>query len=163
MTDPQMPGTGPQQDPAVYEANDELDEAEELLGLSDVIEPGDFTITVESNVAGGELTPYEVSFSWDGATHANWIQDIGVSPGHSPASSAPVYGWASWLNGDDVVLAYYSYDIEIEGCVRIPGAAPGRPQKDSDAATASPRAWLEFARTIVEEIYEPGGERYSRW
>lgn len=123
----------------------EIDDSEaELVSLPDRIEPGDFVIAFNSDLAGGDPQQYEVSFSWDGRSHTNWVQDIGYSDDMSPASSAPVYGWASWLNFPDALIAYYSPDAGIEDSVRLEGAAPD---------TENPETWLEFARQITAAIY----------
>lgn len=82
------------------------------------------------------------------------------------ASSAPIYGWASWRNGDGLLLAYQSDDLEVEGWARVPGAAPGRGHKDLVAALAEPQTWIQFARTIaavIQEVEMPGmtGQRFD--
>ena len=85
------------------------------------------------------------------------LQDISGAD-LSPASSAPVSGWASWLNGAAVLLLYYSNDMGIEGWARVPGVAP---------TEDDPKSWVELARAIVAAIaedytYRPGmsGQRF---
>lgn len=129
----------------VNDAAGDVDDYEaEMLSLPDSIEPGDFTISFGSDVAGGDLQQYEVRFSWDGGRHVNWVQDIGYSSELSPASSAPVYGWASWLNFPDALIAFYSPDAGIEDSAHLDGAAPD---------TENPETWLDFARRITAAIY----------
>ena len=79
MTEPQLPGTESNKEPAVDEAAD--DERDTTHGLPDVIEPGDFDFTFKVDTGDGEPTSYWVSFSWEGLTHADWLQDIGDDEG----------------------------------------------------------------------------------
>jgi hypothetical protein len=155
MTEPQHPETHPENDPipVVDEADDDSESYEDL---ADAIGYGRFEFEFPYDPGGGN--PQWISFSWGGGTHAEWEQDIG-SAGISPASSAPVYGWASWLNGNDVLLAYYSPDMGFEGWARVPGVAP-----DED----DPKSWVKLGRAIVAAIYGdythlPGmsGEHFS--
>ena len=73
---------------------------------------------------------FDISIIWDGGSHATWSLDISEHEAISMASRAPIYGWASWRNGDDLLLAYQYDDLEVEGWARVPGAAPGRGHKD---------------------------------
>jgi hypothetical protein len=132
--------------PLLDDADDPSDESYE--DLADAIGPGRFEFEFPYYPDGG--TPQWISFSWDGGTHAEWEQDIGGGAGLSPASSAPVYGWASWLNGNDVLLMYYSPDMGSEGWARVPGVAP-----DED----DPKSWVKLGRAIVAAIY---GD-YTQW
>jgi hypothetical protein len=59
--------------------------------------------------AEGDFVAFDISIIWDGGgSHATWSLDISEYEAISMASSAPIYGWASWRNGDDLLLAYQS-------------------------------------------------------
>ncbi len=63
----------------------------------------------------GAETAFDIRFVWEpGATCASWWQDISEDAGLSPGSSAPVTGWASWQNGNDLLLAMASDELEFE-------------------------------------------------
>ncbi len=96
------------------------------VGLPEVIEPGqfDFEFMVDTGDTGQGPTPFRLSFDWDGGTQADWMEDIGDIAFPSPGTSSSVTGWASWLNGRDVLLAYYAIDSGFEGWARIPDVAP---------------------------------------
>jgi hypothetical protein len=155
MTEPQYPEAQPKDEPeSVVDNADDYDESYE--NLAEQIESGRFQFDFDYYPEGGG--PQWISSRWDGGTRADWEQDIGGSADLSPASSAPVYGWASWLNGEDVLLAYYSTDMGFEGWARVPGVAP----------TDDPKSWVELGRAIVAAIYGnytdlPGmsGEHFS--
>jgi hypothetical protein len=66
---------------------------------------------------------------------------------------------ASWLNGDAVLLLYYSIDMGFEGWARVPGVAPNEDE---------PKSWVRLGRAIVAAIaedytYLPGmrGQQFS--
>jgi len=120
---------------------------------STVVPEEDHTLTFEVTHAGGaELNDF--SFTWDGNCQATWSLDISEStPDLSPASSAPIYGSVTWLNGRDLVFSYYSYDCDFDGCDRIEGAAPSRRDGAIDKALADPRTWAELGHALITAIY----------
>ncbi len=153
---------------AVREASDEMSVT---LGLPDEIGPGSFAFTYMAEV-WGEPQAQDVSFDWDGGSTVTWTQDISGDEAISPGSGAPVSGWASWLNGEDLLLAFSGPDLELEGWARVPGGAPtaSRPgddaddesdEPDPDEALADPARWVALARTITAVVCEqevPGAE-----
>lgn len=105
----------------------------------------------------GELQLQEITFEWDGGRTATWTEDISPDGEISPLSSAPTKGWASWLNGTDLLLAYANEEVGCEGWARIPGAAPiaGAEDEDEDEDVLSePRRWLALARVISAVVGE---------
>jgi hypothetical protein len=154
---------------ALQQAIDQAgDERSATLGVTDSVEPGDFEFTFMFRAeAEGDFVAFDISIIWDGGSHATWSLDISEHEAISMASSAPIYGCASWRNGDDLLLAYQSDDfLEVEGWARVPGAAPGCGHKDLAAALAESQTWIHFARTItavVQEVELPGmtGRRFD--
>jgi hypothetical protein len=115
----------------------------------DEIEPGEFDLNFTAD-SYGEATPMEMHFKWENeATTATFWQDIWAdAPGLSPGSSAPAYGWASWLNGKDVLIAFTWPDVGVDGWAHIEGGAPG----DYDALFET-ETWVEFGRKIVAAVH----------
>ncbi|MGW5322536.1 hypothetical protein [Rhodococcus pyridinivorans] len=96
---------------------------------------------------GNGFCAQDITFDWDGGAWTTWSQDISEHEGDlSPGSSAPAYGWASWLNRTDLILAYVWPDLGIQGWAHVPGGAP-------DDYDDDPQAWVELARTIVSVLY----------
>jgi hypothetical protein len=60
-----------------------------------------------------------------------------------------VYGLASWVNGEDLFVAFSSALAEEEGWARIPGGAPASDQEDPDDAMREPETWIELAKKIL--------------
>ncbi|OUS97330.1 hypothetical protein CA951_02995 [Rhodococcus sp. NCIMB 12038] len=146
---------------AIARAGDELSAT---IGLPEHIEPGEikFTFMVD---AGDSPQAEDITFTWDGGLSATWLQDISEHESNlSPASSAPVWGWASWRNGGDLLLAYTWPDVEVDGWAHIPGGAPG--SEDQEDTLSEPQTWVELARTIIsvlrgEELPKRTGQTYE--
>lgn len=117
----------------------------QLSALPDEIEPGEFVLTFIQDVYG-ERTPMEIHFTWDETSTATWWCDIWEgAPGLSPGSSAPAHGWASWLNGQDVLIAFTWRDVGVDGWAHIEGGAPGGDEQD-DYALFETETWIEFGK-----------------
>lgn len=141
------------------------------IGLPDEITGGTFGFTFMADPwRNGEATAYAIRFDWEpGAREATWWQDISEHEGITPFSYAPSSGWASWRNGNDLLLAFASADLEVEAWARVPGAAPtagADDDLDDKMILADPKRWVAFARVITAVIVEqdlPGmtSERYE--
>jgi hypothetical protein len=96
--------------------------------LPDRIEPGEFELAFMYDEATGKPEAMKIQFTWVEDTTATFRYDAWESP-DDPSfvfeiNSSPVYGWASWINGEDVLIAFTCPDAEEEGWARIPGGAP---------------------------------------
>lgn len=188
MSDSERPGETPrggigQRKAALIEAIAAApDEMAASIGLPNRVERGEFAFTYMADPWGNnEPLAIDVEFEWSGGRTANWTRDISIHEAVTPASSAPVHGWASWLNGTDLLLAFSSEDLEMEGWARVPGRAPTAnrdgDEDDEDEADeeqgdddeemlADPARWIAMARTIesvISDVELPGmtGERYG--
>lgn len=89
------------------------DELSTVVGLPDHIEPGVFGFTYMADPwRSGELVAQKIQFDWQGGSWTTWTQDISGDEAISPGSSAPVVGWASWQNGNDLLVAFSSDDLD---------------------------------------------------
>ncbi len=114
------------------------------------IEPGEFELTFMVD-SYGESTPMEIHFTWDETSTANWWCDIWEgAPDLSPGSSAPAHGWASWLNGQDVLIAFTWPDVGVDGWAHIKGGAPGNGDFD---ALFEEETWVEFGKKILAAVH----------
>ena len=75
---------------------------------------------------------FEIQFTWDGETSASFVYDAWENPSErtyvADMNSAPVSGWASWVNshdGEDVLIAFSHSMTDEEGWARVDGGAPG--------------------------------------
>lgn len=131
-------------------------EIEKTTDLPDVIEPGTFDLQFMFDPGSGPQLQW-ISFTWDGSSsEADWIQDYGDNTGAFPMSSAPAYGWASWLHDDGVLIAYYSDELEVEKAERVSCSAP----------TEDPQSWIELGRAIVRSLMTavlPPTELEAQW
>jgi hypothetical protein len=126
----------------------------ELPELPDEIEAGQFELVFMSDAGDGEPIPMEIHFTWDEGSTATWWQDIWEgAPGLSPGSSSPAFGWASWLNRKDVLIAYRWPEAGTEGWAHIVGGAPGSGEKYPDDALFEPETWVELGKKIVSAVH----------
>ena len=118
-------------------------EMQRTVDLPDVIKPGQFDFQFMFDPGSGPQFQW-ISFDWDGSsTEADWIEDYGDdNAGASPGSGATVYGWASWLIGVGVLVAYYSDEMEMLNADLLPCAAP----------TDDPHSWVELGRAIMRSL-----------
>jgi hypothetical protein len=136
------------------------------LGLPALIDGGRFEFTFMATQYGSsDPVAFDVWFDWEpGNRHAVWWQDISGLEAISPGSSAPVWGWASWRNGDDLLLAMTSHELELEGWARVPGGAPtagADPEADDEETLRDPGRWLRLAKhiqAVIGEEWPPGTE-----
>jgi hypothetical protein len=56
-------------------------------------------------------------------------------------NSDPVYGWASWVNEEDVLIAFMHPLAAEEGWARVGSGAPGAGLDDAEAALANPETY----------------------
>jgi hypothetical protein len=135
------------------------DQPLELPDLPDKIEPGEFELVfMDEEMTGEPEAATEVRFSWDGGTAATFRCDAWDNPADPSfvieISSTPVYGLASWINGEDLFIAFSSPLAEEEGWARIPGGAPASDEEDSDDAMLEPATWIELAKKISAVGYD---------
>ncbi|OBG70280.1 hypothetical protein [Mycobacterium sp. E3305] len=139
----------------------------DLPELPDKIGPGDFTLVfMDEDEAGEPLGAAEIRFSWDGGPAATFRCDTWDNPADPSfvfeIGSSPVCGVASWLNGEDLFIAFSSRVAEEEGWARIPGGAPASDEEDADDAMLEPATWIELAKKISAVGYDrplPGMKR----
>lgn len=129
------------------------------VGLPESVTGGrlDFTFTT-TQFGSPDPVAFDMRFDWEpGARHATWWQDISGQEAISPGSSAPVWGWAAWRNGEDLLLAMTSDDLELEGWARVPGGAPtsgADPDADDEDTLRDPMRWLQLAKIIQAVVGE---------
>lgn len=139
---------------AIASANDP---SEITLGLPDhVIGDSSFTF-MQAWPSVDDLQAWDVSFNWDGfSRRATWTLDISELEDQSPASSAPIHGWASWQTGDTLLVAFASPELEMEGWFRLPNASPlvrtntGDEENEDDEGDviSRPSRWVALAKAI---------------
>ena len=57
-------------------------------------------------------------------------------------------GWASWVNGEDVLIAFTQPASDEEGWARVDSGAPGASLHDVEGDLDEPETWMSFARLI---------------
>jgi hypothetical protein len=117
------------------------------------VEPGRFTLVFDYDPDQDETAfPFEIQFDWDGETAASFVYDVWADPHQSmfiaEVNTAPVSGWASWVNGEDVLIAFTQPVADEEGWARVDSGAPGGAIHDSDGDLSEPETWISFARLI---------------
>lgn len=123
----------------------------EAQDLPDVIEPGEISFTFAYDQGSDEPTLFDFKATWDEGSTMTWWQDIsGRQGGLSPGSSAPSEGWASWRNGEDLLIAYTWFDVGVDGWAYVRGGAPTN-DKDEDAMY-EPDTWVDLARVILGAV-----------
>ena len=117
------------------------------------IEPGDFTLVFDYQPHSDEPARFfQIRFSWDGETAASFVYDVWEGPDtsdyESDVDSAPVSGWASWVSGEDALIAFTQPMADDEGWARVDSGAPGAAIHDLDGGLSEPETWISFARLI---------------
>ena len=117
------------------------------------IQPGTFTVVFEDMIGGeAEPVPFQVTFTWDGDRAVSFVYDNAPAPGDptfvTDMNSDPIQGWVSWINGEDVLIAFQHPMAEEEGWARISSAAPGAGSDDPDGALADSEAWVKLGKLI---------------
>lgn len=126
------------------------------------IEPGEFHL-----VFGYQPDPddhasfFEIQFTWDGETSAAFVYDAWENS-DEPVDSAPVSGWASWVNGEDVLIAFTQPLADEEGWARVDSGAPGGSIHDSDSGLSDPATWISFARLIHAVVTDEPVQNMTR-
>lgn len=129
------------------------------------IEPGAFRL-----VFGYQPDPddhaalFEIEFSWDGETAAAFVYDTweGEPTFGADVDSAPVSGWASWVNGEDVLIAFAQPLADEEGWARVDSGAPGGSIHDADGGLSDPATWISFARLIHAVVTDEPVQNMTR-
>ena len=139
--------------------SDELTESE--------IEPGRFTLVVDFQPDPDETAFFfEIQFIWDGETTASFTYDSWEDPEEPTftpdANSAPVSGWASWVNGEDVLIAFAQPTTDQEGWARVDSGAPGGSLHDMEGDLNEPETWMSFARLIHAVVMDEPVQQMSR-
>ena len=131
------------------------------------IEPGQFRL-----VFGYQPDPdeppclFEIEFTWDGETSASFIYDVWehlADPTFTgEVNNAPVSGWASWVNGEDVLIAFAEPLADEEGWARVDSGAPGGSLHESDSSLSEPQTWISFARLIHAVVTDEPVQHMAR-
>lgn len=135
------------------------------------INPGKFTLVFEHLLEGDEedVLAYEIAFDWDGDRAASFVFDVASGPEEptfvAEISSDPVRGWVSWVNGDDVLIAFQHIMADEEGWARVAGGAPGAGLDGPEAALADPETWVKLGKIIYaaasgEDVAEMLGQTF---
>ena len=139
--------------------SDDLDRSE--------IEPGRFRLVVDFQPDPHDPPfLFEIRFSWDGETTATFAYDAWEDPDEptyaAAVNSAPVSGWASWVNGEDVLIAFTQPASDEEGWARVDSGAPGASLHDVDGDLDEPETWMSFARLIHAVVTDAPVQQMSR-
>lgn len=117
--------------------------------LPSAIAPGRICLTLWTTVLGDDPQAHDVCFTWDGRHTAEWDEDISAANGGlSPASSSPVWGVASWPDGEDVLLTYTWSDLGMRGYARLTGEAP----ISGSSGAEDPRQWARLGNALIEFV-----------
>jgi hypothetical protein len=117
------------------------------------IKPGQFSLVFEDVLEGIDDAYYlEITFTWGGESAASFEYDSWVNPADptfvAEINSDPVYGWASWLNDEDVSIGFMHPLASEEGWARIGSRAPACGVDDPESTMADPQTWLGLAKLI---------------
>ncbi len=131
---------------------DPISESEEwerktLASLPANISPGEINLTLLLDYFG-DPQAFDMAFTWDGGTSADWHNDISVTESISPGSSSPIVGTISWEDGKDLKVTYDWVEGEVAGQGGIPNAAP------SPEELRNPRTWVQFTKQIHEFVLQ---------
>lgn len=131
------------------------------------IEPGEFTLIVDYQPDPDEpASLYQFHFTWDGETAASFFYDSWDDPEEPTyavdVNTAPVTGWASWINGEDVLIAFAQPMTDQEGWARVDSGAPGGSLHDTDDSLSEPETWMSFARLIHAVVMDEPVQNSSR-
>lgn len=131
------------------------------------IEPGEFQLLFGYQPRPDEPPAlFEIQFTWDGETSASFVYDAWENPDErtyvTDINSAPVSGWASWVNGEDVLIAFAQSAMHEEGWARVDGGAPGGSIHEVDSGLHEPETWVSFARLIHAVVHDEPVQNMSR-
>jgi hypothetical protein len=131
------------------------------------IEPGLFNLIFDYQTDPVEpVVAFEIQFMWDGETAASFVydawEDTHESTFGAEVHSAPVSGWASWANGEDLLIAFTQPMIGEEGWARVDSGAPGGSLHDSDTSFSQPETWISFAQLIHAVVLDEPVHRMTR-
>ena len=109
---------------------------------------------------------FEIQFTWDGETSASFVYDAWENPSErtyvADMNSAPVSGWASWVNGEDLLIAFAQSMTDEEGWARVDGGAPGGSLHESESALHEAQTWISFARLIHAVVADEPVQNMTR-
>ena len=131
------------------------------------IEPGRFRLVVDFQPDPDDPPfMFEIRFTWDGETAASFNYDAWEDP-EVPTfavevNSSPVSGWASWVNGEDVLIAFTEPMAHEEGWARVDSGAPGGSLHDVEADLDDPETWMSFARLIHAVVTDAPVQQMTR-
>ena len=134
-------------------------------GFNDLeIEPGRFSLVVDFQPDPDDPPfLFEIRFTWDGETAATFTYDAWEDPDQPTFThSAPVTGWASWVNGEDVLIAYAQPAADEEGWARVDSGAPGGSLHDVAGDLDDPETWMSFARLIHAVVTDAPVQQMTR-
>lgn len=131
------------------------------------IQPGQFTLVFDCQPDSDEAPfSFEIEFTWDGETAASFVYDVWEDPAEpsfvADVNSAPVSGWASWVNGEDVLIAFTQPIADEEGWARVDSGAPGGSIHDGDDSLSEPLTWISFARLIHAVVMDEPVQHMNR-
>lgn len=125
----------------------------ELPSPPATIEPGRFQLVFNFDASTGDPVPVAIQFNWDGGTTAAFQYDAWMGPDQptfvAEVCGSPVTGWASWVNGEDVLVAFECSLADEEGWARIEDGAPASSEDEPDEVMDQPEVWVEFAKKIL--------------
>jgi hypothetical protein len=156
ILDPHPGGIGERTERLVQAIAEAPSELEATIGLPGSVEPGRFAFTYMADAWGtGDVQAQDITFEWGGGRTASWTEDVSAHEGITPGSSSPTSGWASWIDGENLLLAYANEDSGFEGWARVPSAAPtrGPSDDDPDEVLADPARWVALARVITSVVH----------
>ena len=131
------------------------------------IEPGRFRLVVDFQPDPDDPPfMFEIRFTWDGETAASFSYDAWEDPEEPTfaveVNSSPVSGWASWVNGEDVLIAFTEPMAHEEGWARVDSGAPGGSLHDVEADLDDPETWMSFARLIHAVVTDAPVQQMTR-
>ncbi|HPX37577.1 MAG TPA: hypothetical protein PLH92_07655 [Mycobacterium sp.] len=131
------------------------------------IEQGRFALVFNHQLHDDEPPhPLEVRFDWDGATSASFELNSWDSPDEPSfgvqVNNDPVTGWASWVNGEDVLIAFARPMADEEGWARVESGAPGGALHDYGGELDEPETWVSFAMLINAVVLDQPVANMSR-
>jgi hypothetical protein len=131
------------------------------------IQPGRFALVFDCQPDSDEAPfSFEIEFTWDGETAASFVYDVWEDPAEpsfvADVNSAPVSGWASWVNGEDALIAFTQPIADEEGWARVDSGAPGGSIHDGDDSLSEPQTWISFARLIHAVVMDEPVQHMNR-
>jgi hypothetical protein len=131
------------------------------------IEPGRFALVFNHQLHDDEPAyPLVVRFDWDGRNAASFEMDFWENPDEpsfgAQMNSDPISGWATWANGEDVLIAFARPMSDEEGWARVESGAPGAALHEVEGEHEEPETWVSFAMLINAVVLDQPVANMSR-